>query len=371
MRARLALAALLVAAAGALPAACAARPPSTPLPPPPPHAATQAAPAAATPTAQERCRGARDRGRELTVHFYDVGQALAALVTLPDGRHVLVDTGESPKRAGCEGVCAAANARLLEGLARDLGERPIDLLWITHPHSDHVGGAASVLERFHVLTYVDNGRDLDAAEVKAARAAAAAKGTRIEVVEPGHDRVPLSAASRGDGSDDASLTAIAPSAWLPGCKDDRNECSILLRVDWCASSVLFTGDAEVAEEALVDTRGPVTLLQVGHHGSDTSSGPAFLAKTRPAYAVISAGKPDEGTNRTYCHPRRTTVTALTRALGGPGERPLRAYAGESACRKATAADWVDEPASDRLWATERDGDLLLVTHGDGTFTRAR
>jgi len=170
------------------------------------------------------------------------------------------------------------------------------------------------------------------------------------------------------------VTGIAPSKWLEGsgekdCPKDRNECSILLRVDYCKSSILFTGDAEVEEEALLDPHGQATLLQVGHHGSDTSCGPAFLAKVKPSYAVISAGKEAEGMNRTYCHPRASTVAALTAALGGAGSNTIRAFDAAASCKGSTDAHWREVPASDRLWATERDGDVVLTTTGDGTFVK--
>jgi competence protein ComEC len=135
-----------------------------------------------------------------------------------------------------------------------------------------------------------------------------------------------------------------------------------------ASSLWFTGDAEHEEEARLDLRGPVTLLQVGHHGSETSSSPAFLARARPRYAVISAGQAGEGLNRDYCHPRAGIVRRLTSVLGGGGGERLRAFDGER-CDRARPDDWVEVPTSDRLWATERDGDIVLATYGDGTFVR--
>ncbi len=297
------------------------------------------------------------------MHFYDVAQALAALVELPDGRNILVDTGDLPKRASCGQVCLDAHENLMAKLTTDLHARPIDLLWITHPHADHIGGALDILGRFSVKAYVDNGRDLDEAEIRKVHAAAQARGVTIAVVEPGHELVPLL------GTADVKLTAIAPSSWLPGCKGNRNDCSILLRIDYCASSILFTGDAEVAEEALLDPHGKATLLQVGHHGSDTSSGAAFLAKVQPKYAVISAGKKGEGMNESYCHPRASTVKALTQVLGGAGPKAMHAFSGRGSCKKSTDADWSDVAASDRLWATERDGDVVLGTTGDGVFVR--
>jgi competence protein ComEC len=304
-------------------------------------------------------------GRTLRVHFYDVAQGLAALVDLPDGRHVLVDTGDRAHRAGCGEVCETSERHLLERLRADLGGAPIDVLWITHPHSDHIGAAADVLDAFPVGLYVDNGRDAHKAEVARAHRAARAHGVAIEVVDPAHAGWPAAHPLDAAG---ATLTPIVPPSWPSSCAHDANECSIALRVDFCASSMLLTGDAEHAEEAALEGLAPVTLLQVAHHGSATSTTPGFLAKTRPRYAVISVGRPGEGLNAEYCLPRALIVQRLTRVLGGAGIKTLQAFDGER-CDAARPPDWIAVPTSDRLWATERDGDVVLTTRGDGTFER--
>ena len=205
----------------------------------------------------------------------------------------------------------------MDGLARDLGNAAIDLLWITHPHSDHIGGAVDVLNRFTVNAYADNGRDLTKATIKATRDALAAHHVPVTVVEPGSAIVPLAT------GEDVKLIAIVPPHWYDECGSNANVCSIALRIDYCSSSILFTGDAEALEEVDRTISSPVTLLQVGHHGSKTSSSPAFLDRVKPKYAVISAGLAGEGTNSTYCHPRNETVDTLTVALGGPGGFVLR------------------------------------------------
>jgi competence protein ComEC len=300
----------------------------------------------------------------MTVHFYDVGQALAVLVDLPDGRHLLVDTGDSPHRPECGEGCASSNRRLLDKLRVDLHGALIDLLWITHQHSDHIGGAREVLAAFTVASYVDNGRDADRPEVRGAHEAAQARGTKIHVVDPDHLDPTITDAPG------VTLTPIVPRAWPTSCSHDPNDCTIALRVDFCASSVLFMGDAEHDEEAQLDTHGHVSLLQVAHHGSDTSSTPGFLARARPSYAVLSAGKPGEGPNARYCHPRALIVKRLTTVMGGVSttSRPLRSFDGD-ACATAQPSDWIDVPASDHLWATERDGDVVLSTTGNGAFVR--
>jgi competence protein ComEC len=298
----------------------------------------------------------------MTIHFYDVGQGLAALVDLPGGLHVLVDTGDRPGRPGCGESCERASRHLLSKLREDLGGAPVDLLWITHRHSDHIGGAEEIFAALAVRAYVDNGRDASNPEVRRVRRAAEEHGSTVGVVDPAHVELPLAHLPG------VRFTPIVPARWPPSCAHDPNECSIALRIDFGASSVLFTGDAEHEEEAMLDPLGPVTLLQVGHHGSETSSSPRFLSRAKPRYAVISAGKPGEGLNREYCHPRAGIVERLTRVLGGPSNRTLEAFDGER-CDRAEPSDWIAVTASDALWATERDGDVVLTTAGDGAFHR--
>lgn len=305
-------------------------------------------------------------GPPMRVHFYDAGQALAALVLLPDGRRVLVDAGESAGRKGCGDRCEAWHERVMSGLGRDLGGKPLDLVWITHPHSDHLGGAPDVAAKIGAKRYVDNGRDLEKPAVKAARDAATTAGAQVQVVDPEHRDVPL------PGSRDVKLTAVVPSAWPSECTSgDVNACSIALRIDYCRSSILFTGDAPAAEEEKLDVHGEVTLLQVGHHGSRTSTAQAFVDRIKPKYAVISAARPHEGTNDGYCHPRTIVLETLTRALGGPGRATLRAFDGAVKCEAGAEQPehWLDVKVSDRIWATARDGEVRLVTSGDGSFAR--
>jgi len=86
--------------------------------------------------------------------------------------------------------------------------------------------------------------------------------------------------------------------------------------------------------------------------------------------VISVGKQNEGTNLGYCHPSRSTVDELTAAMGGPGQNSMRVYdASKAKCNVQKPKYWVDAPASDTLWSTARDGEVVLTTTGDGVFAR--
>lgn len=286
----------------------------------------------------------------LKVRFYRVGQGLSALVNLPDGRNILVDSGPPIAHS------------LAASLQRDLAGKPIDLFWITHQHIDHIGGADNVMTAVPVKVYADNGRSPTMPEVVKARNAAKKLNAEIKTWGPNITVAPLAATKT------VKVEAIVPTKWVTSCKTNENLCSIGLRIQYCQSSILFTGDMENEEEAVVDPKGHATLLQVAHHGSDTSTGPAFLAQVKPKYAVVSAGAPFEGANVRYCLPSKSVMERLTAALGGPGRFSLSSFDGTVLCAAAKPANWVAVKVSDRLFATERDGDLVLVTNGNGSFT---
>lgn len=297
-------------------------------------------------------------GSPMRVHFYDVGQALAVLVELPTGELVLFDAGESATRAGCGQPCRDWNERFLAQLHKDVAGREVALLWVSHPHSDHIGGVASVLEREGVKVFADNGLGRDSATVKKALEAAASHNVKVELATA---TLPASVLTLGDG---VSVVGVLPPNF-DNCKN-LNNCSVGLRIDYCQSSVLLVGDAEEEEDQL-DPLGEVTVLQVGHHGSETSSSAAFLAKVKPKWAVVSSARRDEGTNRTYCHPRAGAVERLTTAMGD-ATGSVSAFDGKS-CSKGTDEQWKATAASSRLLFTARDGKVTLSTTGDGTFTK--
>ena len=303
-------------------------------------------------------------GDPLRVTFYDAGQALAALVTRPDGRRVLIDIGESPTRPGCGQACKAWHQRVVDSLVDELDGDTIDLIWITHQHSDHHGGLPGLAAHPNVTIdhYVDNGTRESKAGVKNARKYAQALGAKLHEIYPAHTAIPIP--DRGG----VEFDAIVPDTWPPSCNSAPNECSLGLLISYCDSKILFTGDAEEHAEEVWEV-GDISLLQVGHHGSNTSSSVDFIDQLKPEYAVISSGKRDEGTNRTYCHPIKSTVDRISNATGGPGSKTAEVYdASTRKCRYQTPSDWKNVATSDNLWLTARDGTVRLETTGDGVFT---
>ena len=90
--------------------------------------------------------------------------------------------------------------------------------------------------------------------------------------------------------------------------DDTNDTSIVLRIDYGATSFLLTGDMEAdAERDLVNSGAnlKVDVLQVGHHGSSTSTSYVFLNAVLPEMGIISCG-----VNNKYGHPHEETLSIL-------------------------------------------------------------
>ena len=290
----------------------------------------------------------------MRLHVYDVGQAAAALLELPDGRAVVVDVG---------GVRTSV-ARKLQA---DLRGRPISLLWITHPHDDHLSHARAVLRDLRVELWADDGLDGGSPSRRSAegmgarlRAEARARGVPVVSVTPSSPGLPFPPAG-----DALRVTPVLPRAWTRRCLEGNvNDCSIGLRVDYCGSSVLFLGDAEEEEERALGPLAPATLLVVPHHGSATSSSERLLRQVRPRYAVISVGRPPDE----YCHPAARTIERLDAVLGGPRDGSVQAYEVRR-CTKAARLTPRRVPRSDRLWVTAADGDVTLTTTGDGAFRR--
>ena len=223
---------------------------------------------------------------ELAVHFIDVGQGDAALLVTSQGT-VMIDAG--PR--------SAKDATLR--YVREHTER-IDLMILTHPHEDHIGGAADILrdiptEKVLMPDITSDSETfeglLDAIEDSGAQTALAAAG---DVYELGDMRV----------------TVLAP---LGTDYENMNDYSIVCRVDYGERSVMFTGDAEkCSEEEILDAYDASALrcdvLKAGHHGSSTSSSEEFLEALEPRIAVISAGR-----DNSYGHPHAETLQALGHA----------------------------------------------------------
>ena len=231
---------------------------------------------------------------DVELHVLDVGQGDAILVRTDAGRWILVDAG--PAWRGGD----AGRSTILPYILRRGGA--LDAFVLSHPHTDHVGGAASVLGALHPHTYWDAAFAGGSEGYIASLAAAKKNGIEWHRVHPG-DSLKV---------DGVVITFLAPdSAWTVGLKDP-NLASTIASVRFGAVRFLLVGDAERAEEDwLLDhqkTELHADVLKVGHHGSSTSSSDAFLAAVKPEVAVVSVGAGNK-----YGHPSVDVLAALARA----------------------------------------------------------
>lgn len=218
----------------------------------------------------------------VTVRVISVGQGDSILISKGGSFHMLVDTGP-----GFPGS-TAAEERILPAL-RSIGVVGIDVLALTHPHSDHTSGLEELASGLDIgMTLVAEGDLETAGKAKLA----------------GLDPVFI----RKGGIIESGGLAIESVNGVPfsSSTDDANEPSMVLMVEYMGHRAILCADAGGLFEAGYDS-GPVAFLKVGHHGSSTSSSKEFLEGLGADYAAISVG------TNFYGHPSAETVARIETA----------------------------------------------------------
>jgi hypothetical protein len=147
------------------------------------------------------------------------------------------------------------------------------------------------------------------------------------------------------------------------CDSNPNNCSVIVRMTYESVSFLFPGDAEEEQEAMLLEHSELkeslsaNVLKVSHHGSDTSSSRAFLDAVSPEWMVVSAGKKNVGTNKSFMHPRLATINNLM-TFAGAHENPRYVDVYDSA-RKV----WARKSIWGKLFVTGKDGQVVLSSDG--------
>jgi competence protein ComEC len=221
----------------------------------------------------------------LHLYMFDVGQGDALMVVAPDGRQMLIDGGEEPSL-----------------LLREVGEvmpfwdKTIELVVVTHPDQDHLGGLPDLLARYDVQLILESGTVGDTNLYTGWQSAVAEEGIAPVVVQAGQQL------DMGQG---LTVEILAPYGTS---FEDTNQNSVVLEVrygDFCA---LLTGDIEIESEQrlLADNAlDPCQVLKVAHHGSDSSTSEGFLEQVMPTYALISSGSGNQ-----FGHPTPSVLERL-------------------------------------------------------------
>ena len=242
-------------------------------------------------------------GRIVSVHFIDVGNADAILIETEDG-NMLIDTGDTD-----------TNTALVRYLDSE-GITELDWLVLTHPHADHIGGAATVLNRYDVKRVMLPDATNNSYTYRNTISAMLYSDAEIYVVDHNENKVTgledvtaeVWSAGHTFTLGELSFLIINPIAG----DGELNNISIGLHMTYGNTTFLFTGDMEgVAENKAMLEFGfalDCDVLKVGHHGSGTSTSKTFLQYTTPTYAFIPCGA-----GNSYGHPHTNLLNRLKNA----------------------------------------------------------
>lgn len=220
-------------------------------------------------------------GNTLRVHYIDVGQGDSVFIEFPGGDTMLIDAGESEY------------GLTVSNYIENLGYSTLTYVVGTHPHSDHIGGLEEVIRSFEVGSVYMPKVSANTKTFEGLLTAIKDKGLTVNTAKKDVLIV---------NKENITVEILSP---VLSEYSDLNNYSAVIMLIYYNNKFLFTGDAEtVVEEGLT---GDIScdVLNVGHHGSNTSSSKEFLKAAIPKYAVISCGKDNK-----YGHPHTETIDRL-------------------------------------------------------------
>lgn len=224
-----------------------------------------------------------DLENNMVTHFIDVGQGDCILIQV-NNKNLLIDSGTSDSKQ-----------KLIRYLKQN-NITKLDYIVATHPHVDHIGGMASVINNFEVGEFYAPKAVATTQSFNDMIDALRAKNLKIKIATT---NISLNLGP------DATCLMLSPSK---STYDNVNNYSCALRITYKSSTYLFTGDIETQAEDEIMANGydiSTQVLKVGHHGSKTSSSNEFLDKVSPKIAVISCGIDND-----YGHPNKETLDRL-------------------------------------------------------------
>lgn len=227
---------------------------------------------------------------DVSVHFIDVGQGDCALIQA-EGKNILIDCGEYDQYGTVSAYLKA------------LGVRSLDMVIMSHPHSDHMGCMYRIIEKYGAETIL---------MPKLREELIPVTSSFTKLVNAADERgIPIKTAEAGNTfpvGENSSIYIAAPVREY----DDLNNSSITAKFTYKDVSFLFCGDiAEEAEDDILSSGADISadVIKVPHHGSESSGKKIFVQAVSPKCALFSCGQEND-----YGHPH-TPVVKLYQKLG--------------------------------------------------------
>jgi competence protein ComEC len=255
----------------------------------------------------------------LHVSFLDVGEGDAVLIQ-NGNQNILIDGGP-----GSQAVCLGLGSKL------PFWDRSIDIMILTHPHLDHLGGLIEVLKRYKIKKLLMPDLVSDSPFYQ----------EFLGMISL--NQIPTESARTGQKiilNNNTSMEVLnSPSNIIGISGDDLENSGIVLRLTRNQISFLFTADISFpAEDRILEQQADLktTILKVAHHGSETSTGSRFVSATQPSIAVISVGA-----ENTFGHPGEQLISRLIDSTG----------------------------SQDNIYRTDRSGTIEFTTDGQKLWVK--
>jgi len=216
--------------------------------------------------------------RRLTVTFLDVGQGDCILIQTPQEK-LLVDTGPKTERFD-------AGERILVPYLMEKRIGNLDMVFITHEDSDHLGGAKYLLNNIPVakvaIPEFESGADPDDW----------LEGIPAGIMNDERKLLMLKAGDYFEFKSGLRIDVLAPVFITDDREAEANSHSLVLLLEYLGRKVLLTGDMEKEEMQQIEQRGlywDADVIEIPHHGSKGSLNPLWFEQINPLAVVISVG----------------------------------------------------------------------------------
>ncbi|MBA2904368.1 competence protein ComEC [Clostridium saccharobutylicum] len=220
----------------------------------------------------------------MLVHYIDVGQGDCILIQV-NNKNLLIDSG--PK----------SDKKKFLNYLNSLNLKKLDYVIATHPHEDHIGNMANVINSYKITDFYAPKIQSNTKTFENMVDALKSKKLKINVIKRGTNTINLGNNTR--------VTIFSPTK---NDYENLNNYSPVMKIEYGKTSFLFTGDAQNdIEKELLSNNDDISadILKIGHHGSSTSTSENFLKKVNPSIGVISVGE-----GNVYNHPNDDILERL-------------------------------------------------------------